>query len=186
MFAVIPAQIGDGLRDSWRAGVVLGEILHETAVLFIVLKKLKGLGGSEDSLLVGLGVRRGNLSKNHDALRDKALVHECVAKQDAGLAVFRLAGEFLKVVMEFVDRGAIAFELLRAIGFAEDGRAPVQALGMVLQVGIHEFAAFLELLVERVAHAEPVGAAVGEAVFRISRQEVFECLCGVGVFFRLE
>ena len=88
--------------------------------------------------------------------------------------------------MEFIDRCAVAFELLRAIGFAEDGRSPVQGLGMVLQVGLHEFAAFLELLVERVGHAEPVGAAVGEAVFRISRQEVLECLCGVGVFFGLK
>ena len=60
--------------------MVLGEILHEGAVLFVVLKKFEGLGGAEDSLLVWLGVRRGNFSKSRDPFRDEALVHEGVAK----------------------------------------------------------------------------------------------------------
>ena len=186
LLTVIPAQVGNGLGDSGRAGMFFCEILHEAAVFFGVLEELQGLGCSEDALFIEFRFGRGNPLKSLDPFRDKALVHESIAEQNTGLAVLGFAGKFFEVVVEFIDGCAVLLELLGAIGLAENGGAPVDALGIFFEVGIHEVAAFLKLLVERVGHPLPVGSAVGEVVLGMPSQKGLERCCRLGIFLCLE
>ena len=87
--------------------------------------------------------------------------------------------------MKFVDGGWVFLHLLEAIGLPKSSQAAMSALGMFFEILGHERPAGLVLLVERVAHPEPVGSGVGAGVVGVALDEIAEGLRGLHVFFGL-